>query len=154
MVGPVGIHHPDLGDGGVPLLLVPEVGLQKGQVVQVHSQPHLLQQAGQRRPVHGDEPVHGVHPVGDAVGPGQGLRLVHRSLPALHGVDEIGLNLVQLRRGQLALEHVDLGVGHQGALHPGHQLDALESARWSNCPDRASTASRVQGPLFWGNSSS
>ena len=31
---------------------------------------------------------------------------------------------------------------------------AAESARWSNCPGRASTASRVQGPLFWGNSSS
>ena len=36
MVGPVGIHKAYLGDGGVAMLTIPEIPLQKPQVVQIH----------------------------------------------------------------------------------------------------------------------
>ena len=34
-------------------------------------------------------------------------------------------DLAQVLLRQLALEHIYLGIGDEGALHPGHQLDAL-----------------------------
>ena len=89
VVGPVGVHHPHLGDGGVPLLLVPEVGLQEFQVVQVHGQPQGVQQAGQGLSVHGGKAVHCVHAVGSGVLPHQRLGLVQGGLPAFHRVDEV-----------------------------------------------------------------
>ena len=33
VVGPVGVHHPDFRDGGVPLLRVPEIALEECQIV-------------------------------------------------------------------------------------------------------------------------
>ena len=128
VVGPVGVHHPDLSDGGVPLFLVPEVGLQEFQIVDVHCQPQLVQQGGQGRFVHGGEAGHRIHMVGDGVLPRKGFRLVHGGLPALHRVDEVLFDLLPVLLGQGTLngiEKVDRGAGYQGPVHPGHELDAL-----------------------------
>ena len=43
VVGPVGIHHADLGDGRVALFLIAEVGLQELEVVQIHRKAHIGQ---------------------------------------------------------------------------------------------------------------
>ena len=125
VIGPVGVHHPHLGDGGVPLLLVPEVGLEEFQVVQIHGQPQPVQQGGQTGLVHGGKAGYRVHVVGDGVFPHQGLRLLQRGLPAFHRVDEEGLDFVQILLRQPAPQQIQLSVGHQGPLHPGHKLDAL-----------------------------
>ena len=125
VVGPVGVHHPDLGDGGVPLLLVPEVGLEELQVVQVHGQTQGGQQPAQTGLVQGGEALNDGHVVGDVVSTDQGGGLFRGGLPALHGVDEVVLDLVQVGLGQLALQDVHLGVGDEGAVHSGHELDAL-----------------------------
>ncbi len=125
VVGPVGVHQPHLGDGGVPALRVPEVGLEEGEVVQVHGEAQLLQQGGEARPVQAGEAGEGLHHGGRVVGPGEGLRLVQRGLPALHGVDEVAPDPVQVLPGEGALQEIDLGAGYQGPLHAGHQGDAL-----------------------------
>ena len=125
VVGPVGIHHPHLGNGGVPMLGVPEVGLQKCQVVQVHGQPQPVQQGGEAVPVQPGEARQRLHHRRRAMGADQGLRLLHGGLPALHGVDEVALNLLQILPAQLSLQQVHLGVADQGPLHAGHQLYAL-----------------------------
>ena len=127
VVGPVGVHHPDLGDGGVPALVVPEVGLEEFQVIQVHGQAQLLQQGGEPRLVQGGEAGQGLHHGRGGVVPGQGLRLLQGGLPALHRVDEVAPDLVQLLLAQPALQQVDLGVADPGPLHPGHELDALRA---------------------------
>ena len=63
--------------------------------------------------------------VGGLVGADQGGRLVHGGLPALYRVDEVAADLVQLLLSEPAAQQVHLGVGDQGAVHPGHELDAL-----------------------------
>ena len=47
VIRPIGVHHPHLRDGGVPLLLIPEIGLEELQVRQVHGQAVVRQQPGQ-----------------------------------------------------------------------------------------------------------
>ena len=125
VVGPVGVHHPDLGDGGVPLLLVPEIGLEELQVVQIHGQTQGGQQLLQGLLVHGGKAAHHGHGGGHVVLPLQGLGLVQGGSAALHGVDEVLLDFLQLLLGQLTHEEVHLGGGDEGAVHAGLQLDAL-----------------------------
>ena len=125
VVGPVGVHHPHLGNGGVPLLLVPEVGLEEFQVIQIHRQAQLRQKMGQPLLVQGGEALHHSHAVGGGVLPDQGGGLVHRGLAALHRVDKVLADLLQFVLGQLAAQEVDLGVGDEGAVHAGLELDAL-----------------------------
>ena len=125
VVGPVGVHHADLGDGGIPLLLVPEVSLQELQVIQVHGQTQTGQQVLQSLLVHGDKALHGVHVVGSGVGALQGVRLVHGSLPALHGVNEVLADLLQILLADGTHQQVHLGGGNDGAVHTGLELDAL-----------------------------
>ena len=125
VVGPVGVHQTHLGDGGVAPLLVPEVGLQELQVVQIHGKAQLGQQGGKAGLVQSGKAGDGGHPVGDVVSTNQGVGLVHVGLPALHRVDEVAADLVHVGLGQLALQQVHLGIGDQGAVHPRHELDAL-----------------------------
>ena len=61
VIGPVGVHHPDSVMVGVPVLVVPEVGLEEFQVVQVHGQPQLVQQLGKGRLVQSGEAGDGLH---------------------------------------------------------------------------------------------
>ena len=125
VVGPVGVHHPHLGNGGVPLLLVPEVGLEEFQVIQIHRQAQLRQKMGQPLLVQGGEALHHSHAVGGGVLPDQSGGLVYRGLAALHRVDKVLADLLQFVLGQLAAQEVDLGVGDEGAVHAGLELDAL-----------------------------
>ena len=125
VVGPVGVHHADFGDGGVPVLGVPEIGLQKPQVVQVHGEAQLLQEGLQPRGVQGGKAGEGLHHGGHVVGANQGLGLLQGGLPALHGVDEVALDLLHVPGGKPSLQEIDLGVGHQGALRAAHEGDAL-----------------------------
>ena len=125
VVGPVGVHHPHLSDGGVTLLLVPEVGLEELQVIQVHGQAQGGQQLLEPRLVQGGEASHRVHVVGDGVGTYQGVGLVHGGLPALHRVNEVVPDLAEFLPGKGALQNVYLGIGDEGAVHSGHELDAL-----------------------------
>ena len=42
MVGPVCIYHPDLGNGGVAVFLVLEIGLAELDVIEIHSKTELV----------------------------------------------------------------------------------------------------------------
>ena len=131
VVGPVGVHHPDLRDGRVPLFRVPEVGLEELQVVQVHGQAQTFQQGGQGRLVHGREAGDSFDMVRDRVFLHQGAGLVQGGLPALHRVDEVAADFLLIFPGEGegalpgALEPILRSGAHQGALTASHQLDAL-----------------------------
>ena len=125
VVGPVGVHHPHLGDGGVPLLLVPEVGLEELQVVQIHGQPQGVQQVLEPRLIQAGKSLHHGHRVGGLVLLLQGGGLVHGGLPALHRVNEVPADLVQIALAQRPHQQVHLGGGDEGAVHPRLELDAL-----------------------------
>ena len=125
VVGPVGVHHANLSDGGVALLVLAEIVLQKLQIVQIHGQTHGREQVLQGLLVHGGEAGDRGHLGGHLVALHQGFGLVHGRLPALHGVDEVAAHLIQLRRADGGQEDVHRGGLHQGAVHPGQQLHAL-----------------------------
>ena len=59
------------------------------------------------------------------MGAGQGLRLFQGSLPALHGIDDVALDFFEVRWGESPFQEIHLGIRHQGAVHPRHELDAL-----------------------------
>ena len=127
VIGPVGIHHPDLRNGGIPVLLVPEIGLEEFQIVQVHGKAQFFQQSGKGRLVHGNKALHSGDGLGDGIINGQGLRQGQRGLPALHRVDDVLLDGRQLFLRHLAGKHIDLGGAHRGAVALGDDLDALGS---------------------------
>ena len=100
VVGPVGVHHPDLRQGGVPALRVPEVCLEERQVLQVHGETQPRQQGPQARPVQGSEALTVSTSAGTAVSAASRSGGVQRRLPALHGVEDIPLHRVHIRRRQ------------------------------------------------------
>ena len=92
MVAPIGVDDPQLGQGGVPMLLVPEILLAEEQVGEGHGKAH-----GAVKLFHLP-----IVPAGKALNPGHIRRvgafhcqrggLVHRGLPALHRVDQVRLH--------------------------------------------------------------
>ena len=125
VIRPVGVHHPHLGEGGIAALLVPEVGLEEGEIGQIHGQGVLGQHPLQTRAVQGGEALQHGHGSGDGVVLAEGGGLVQRRLPALHRVDEIAPGLGRLLGGEGPLQHVDGGGADGGALPAVHHLDAL-----------------------------
>ena len=142
VVGPVGVHHPNFGDGGIPMLGVPEVGLEEFQIVQIHGKPQLLQKRGQCALIHGGEALHGGNGFRSVVVNRQGFRHVQRSLPAFHGVDDVFLNGSQLFAGNISGEHIDLGGADDRPVALGNDLDALGSGV---CPLVILTGQRLHG---------
>ena len=125
VVGPVSIHQAQLGQGGVPLLLVPEIGLEELQIGQVHGKAVLADQVGETGLVPVPEALQHRHIGGHGIGALQGLHPVQSGLPALHRVDEVALDPLQLSVAHLALEDVDGGGGGQRPLSTREELDAL-----------------------------
>ena len=125
VVRPVGVHQTQLGDGGVALLLVPEISLEEFQVIDVHGKAVLAQHGGKTVLVLVPEAVQRGDGGGDVIALRQRLRLVHGGLPGLHGVDEVAADLLHVRLIQLAHQDIDLGTAHQWPLTAGQQLDAL-----------------------------
>ena len=119
VVGPIGVYHPDLGDGGVPPLVIPEIALQKFQIVQIHGKTQLVPQSVQRGSVHGGEALHGPDGSGNIVFHPQGLRQLQRRLTALHRVDDVFLDGLDLLRRQLTLQDVYPGGADRGPLALG-----------------------------------
>ena len=142
VVRPVGIDHTHLCNGGVAVFLVAEIGLQEGQVVQIHGKPHGLLHFGQCIGVHTDKAGDHSDFGGNLVVGVQGGRLVHGSLTGFYGVNEIALNLRKLLCGQCALQDVDLGGSNGRTFALYQQLDTLRTG--------VSTLVKLSGQRFHG----
>ena len=125
VIGPVGVHHPHLGEGGVPLLLVLKIGLEEGQVGQIHGQAVLVEQGLQARLIQGGETFQHRHVSGLGILLDQSLRLVQGGLPALHRVDEITLGAGQVVLGQSTGQYIDGGSPDGGPFAAGEHLNTL-----------------------------
>ena len=124
VVGPVGVDHLDLGDGGVALLGA-EVGLAELNVAQVHSKAVVGDELLQLVLAQLVEAFQHLHRGGHGVLHFQGSLLVQRSLAGLHRVDDVLLDLGHLLVGQGAFQQVDAGRAHQRAFTLADELDAL-----------------------------
>ena len=124
VIGPIGVHHPDFRDGGVPVFLVPEVGLEELQVVQVHGKPQLIQQFGKTGFIQSGKAGDGLHTGGHIIVHLKGIHGLQTGFPGLHRVDDVMLDLLHVFRRQFAGEQVYLGGAHGRTVPLGHQLDA------------------------------
>ena len=124
MIGPVGVDHANLGDGGVAVLLA-EVLLAKGDVRLVHGKAALGD----------DRSETGLVKLAEAVEHLDGSGLGHVDLEGrgkleacearFDGVHHIVLDGLDVCLREVTLEHVDLGRAHVGALALGDELHAL-----------------------------
>ena len=127
VVGPVSVHHADLGDGGLAALIIAEIALQERQIVQIHSETEFITQRIERGAVHGGEALHGAHGGGDVILHAQRLRQLQRCLAALDGVDDILLDRGDLGIRQLALKRIHACGAHERTLALRQDLHALRS---------------------------
>ena len=125
VIRPVGIHQPQLGEGGIPSLLLIHILLEKFQIGQIHGQAILGQHPLQARLVHvGKAQEHGDRP-GGGVALDQGVRLVHGGLAALHRVNQEVADFLHRRLVQAAGEQVDRGRLDHRAIPARHELHTL-----------------------------
>ena len=125
VIGPVGVDHANLGNGGIPLFRVLEVGLAELDVVQIHGKAVLLDKVPKPGLAELTEARQGLHRGGNFVIAVQAGHQIERGLPALHRVDDVGLEPVKFLVGQVSGDDVYPGIAHPAALFLGENLDAL-----------------------------
>ena len=124
VVGPVGVDQADLGDGGVAVLGL-EVVLAELDVGVVHGQALLVAEGFQGIVVQGGKAGQGLHLGGDGKLHLEGAALLKAGFTCLDGVDDVLFNGGDVVLSQIALQQVDAGAAHGGALALAEQLDAL-----------------------------
>ena len=124
VVGPVGVDHADLGDGGITLLLG-EILLAEGDVVQIHGQAIVGDELGQLLPAQTNKAGEGLHGGGDGIFHRQSGLFGQIGLAGLHRVDDVFFHRFQLLGGDIALQQVEAGAAHHRALALADELDAL-----------------------------
>ena len=124
VVGPIGVDHADLGDGGVAVLIA-EVLLAEGDVRLVHGKTAIGDKGGKTGLVELAEAVK--HLDGRRIGGLHVQRLgqVERGNAGLDGVHHVVLDGLDGGLVQGARDHIDLGGAHGGALALADELHAL-----------------------------
>ena len=124
VVGPVGVDQANLGDGGVAVFAA-EILLAEHDVGVVHRQALLVAEGFQRGVVQRGKAVQRFHLGGNGKFHLQGGALCEVCLACLHRVDDILLDGGEVLLGQIAVQQIDAGAAHVGALALAQQLDAL-----------------------------
>jgi len=100
VIGPIGVDHADLGQGGVPALF-PEIIPAEAQVVPVHGEPVAADEVFRLPVRHMDKAGDGLHAVGHLVAQSKRGNGVQGSLAALHRVDDEFFDRRDLVPGQI-----------------------------------------------------
>ena len=124
VVGPVGVDHADLGDGGVAVLIA-EVLLAEGDVCLVHGKAAIGDKGGKAGLVELAEAVEHLDGLGLGSLHVQRLGQVERGDARLDGVHHVVLDGLDGGLVQVARDHIDLGGAHGGALALADELHAL-----------------------------
>ena len=124
VVGPVGVDHADLGDGGVAVLIA-EVLLAEGDVCLVHGKAAIGDKGGKAGLVELAEAVEHLDGLGLGSLHVQRLGQVERGDARLDGVHHVVLDGIDGGLVQSARDHIDLGGAHGGALALADELHAL-----------------------------
>ena len=124
VVGPVGVDHANLGDGG-NAALARKVALAELGIRHVHRQAAVAHKVLDALIVQVEEAVQDLDVCGLRVRGCEGLALLERRLARLDRVDHVVLDGCKVVVGEFALQHVDLGVSHRGTLALRDELDAL-----------------------------
>ena len=124
VVRPVSVNHPHFRESRVALF-GSEIVAAEAHVVRVHRKPVLLHEF--RKPVfaHRDEPVQHLDVGGSGIFRFQGRGKLFGRFPALDGVDDEFLYLVDIPAFQVAVKHIELCRADDGLFALRHQLYAL-----------------------------
>ena len=125
VVGPIRVDHPQFGDGGIPLFLVPEIPLTEQQILQRHGEAHALPGILHLIPGHGKEPRHPGHIGGTRRRQIQGVGFIEGGQPGFHGIDQVVLDPFHIRLGKLPFQADHPRGQHPGPLALGEKLHAL-----------------------------
>ncbi len=128
MVGPIGVDHLNLGDGGVAMFLIAEVLLAEGDVSQIHGQSAISDKRSEFVLGKGAKPFDNLHVCGLGIVDLERVGELAARLARLDGVDDVVLDGVDILFGQITAEQVDLGAADGRTLACADQLDALSSA--------------------------
>ena len=128
VVGPVGVDHAQLGDGGITVLSVTEVCLTELDVAQIHGKTVFIDKLLQLLFRELGEAVQCLDGGGNGVVGVQRLRLLHGCLTALHRIDEVRFQTVELCVGEIAGDDEYLCGADTAAFALQQDLDALFAA--------------------------
>ena len=124
VIGPVGVDHADLRDGRVTMLGA-EIVPAEADIVRIHRQCVFLHECSKTGFVQFAEAVAGIDRRRNVVLYIECVHRVQRSFTAFHGVDDVLFRRLNLRLGQVAVEHIHLGGTHKRTVTLGDDLDAL-----------------------------
>ncbi len=93
VVGPVGIQHPDLRHGRIPLLLLPEIPLDMQEILEGHCQAQGIIQTLKVFLPHGTKTIQHSHIPRLFILRDQRLRLYQACQSGIHRVDAVSLDL-------------------------------------------------------------
>ncbi len=128
VVRPVGIQHADLGDGGIAVLGIAEIGLNELEIRPGHGKTQGGIQFFQRAVIHGGKSVEDLHIIRFGIFGLQGGGLFHSRFAGIHGVDAVGLDAVKVLSGQVTLKQIGDRRAHHRFLLFIEKLQALLSA--------------------------
>ncbi len=127
MIRPVGVDHPDLGDGRVPVFRN-KILLTESDVVFIHRKSKFADESGEAFFIQSDESGERFNGFRDMVGDGKGLRFFERRFSALDRVDHVIFDRTQLFFGDLSFENIHACGVYERPLSLGDQLDTLGCA--------------------------
>ena len=142
VVRPVGVDHPDFGNGGIPVFLSCKIVLQELQVIQIHGKTQGIQKLRQSSFIHGDKAGNSRNALGQSVLYCQSFGHFQRSFPAFHRVNDMLLDGGDLIVRQCAFQHIDLGGADSGTVTLAQDLNTLGSGV---CPLVELTGQRLYG---------
>ena len=125
VVGPVGVDHADLGDGGIAPFLGLEVILQELQVVEVHCKTERVKELGKSRFVEGNEARNRCNRFGDRVIDRERFGHLKGCLAALDRVDDVFLDRRHVLLGDASAEDIDLCRADGRTVSAALELNAL-----------------------------
>ena len=124
VIGPVGIQHADFRNRGIPFFPA-EIIPAEGKVVRIHRQAVRGDHFFQARTVQLREARQNRDLRRNRIIRFQRGRLLQRCFPRLHRVNDILLNLRDLRLREAAGKHIQLRAAHRRTLALGNNLDTL-----------------------------
>ena len=124
VVGPVGVDHADLGEGGIAALRL-EIVLAECDVRRVHGEAVAPDEVQKPVAIIFDKADHGLDRGRNGVVGPERFHRFEGGFPALHRVDDVPLDRLNVRVRQLTRQDVHRGGAHGGAFHLLEQLDAL-----------------------------
>ena len=128
VIRPIGVQHPDLGDGGIAVLCVTEIGLDKPEIRPGHGKAERGIQLLQCGRVHAGKAVKDLHIIGFRIFRVKSRGLVHTGLAGIHRVDAVGFDTVHILFCEVSGQQVGDRSAHHGLLFFIEELQALLSA--------------------------